>query len=114
MQLQGQTPGHPFHYEPGREGKLAGEVLVAFEPGGELMSFDAVDIEPTAMFLVSDHLFGVGEELFVSFESPSGPRVEVRMEVVEVDLGPLAGMRVAKRNTARRWREQMGEALVRS
>ena len=114
MQLQGQTPGHPFHYEPGREGKLAGEVLVAFEPGGELMSFDAVDIEPTAMFLVSDHLFGVGEELFVSFESPSGPRVEVRMEVVEVDLGPLAGC--ASRNVtplgggASRWAKRWSAA----
>lgn len=114
MQLQGQTPGHRFQYELSREGTLAGEVLVAFESGGELMSFDAVDISPQGMFLRSAHLFNVGEELFVSFESPSGPRFEVRMEVVEVEFGDRPGMRIGASNATRRWRDQMGAALDRS
>jgi len=67
-----------------------------FEDDTDVLPFDGIGVGPAGLFVVSDYLFESGEVLNLTFEMPSGRRVEATARVADVSHGEKgpAGMRL--------------------
>ena len=58
-----------------------------FDESGEPVVLAAADLGPGGMFITSEILYEPGEELWVSFRLPTGPKFVVRGRIIRGQLG---------------------------
>lgn len=71
------------------------EEVSLFDESGEPIVLETVDLGPEGLFVRSDLLLDLGEELWVSMRIPGGPKIVVKGQVVHGQLGgegKIAGM----------------------
>lgn len=69
-----------------------------FDDSGEPVVLETEDLGPGGMFIRSELLFEPGDELWLSFHVPGGPKIVARGRVVRGQLGSrhnISGMGVA-------------------
>ena len=70
----------------GRRRSLIQDVSL-FDDSGEPVVLPADNLGPRGMFVKSDILFEPGEELWISFNVPDGPKVVVKGQIVRGEFG---------------------------